>query len=127
MIELIHIPKVPMGDRARGANHGRPARVNFALRNYGTICLLALPRHILQDGDGAEFFGSSDGFAIQLLPAGARKLSNKRNTFSATLPLQIRNYVSAVVHGSITVPHTEMPNRMYFFAYVDIEAAAANK
>jgi len=127
MIELVHIPKVPMGDRARGANHGRPARVDFALRNYGTICLLALPRHILQDGDGAEFFGSSDGFAIQLSPNGTRKLSNKRNTFAATLPLQIRTYVTAVVKGSITVPHTEMPDRTYFFAYADIEATAANK
>lgn len=124
MIELVHIPKVPMAERARGANHGRPARVDFALRNYGTICLLALPRHIIQDGDSAEFFGSSDGFAIQFSPSGTRKLSNKKNTFAATLPLQVRERISDAFKGSINVPHTEMPNRTYFFAYADIHAAA---
>lgn len=124
MIELVHIPKVPMAERARGANHGRPARVDFALRNYGTICLLALPRHIIQDGDSAEFFGSSDGFAIQLTPSGTRKLSNKKNTFAATLPLQVRERISDAFKGSINVPHTEMSNRTYFFSYADIHAAA---
>ena len=122
MDDLVLVPKVPHG--ARGPRQGRPARVDFALRNYGELCIVALPRHLVRDGDGAEFYKSSKGFAVQISANGSRKISNKKNNMSATMPKEIRNMVNGLFQGTITVPHTAMPNNTFFFAYADIHAAA---
>lgn len=122
MDDLVLVPKVPHG--ARGPRQGRPARVDFALRNYGELCIVALPRHLVRDGDGAEFYKSSKGFAVQISASGSRKISNKKNNMSATMPKEIRNMVNGLFQGTITVPHTAMPNSTFFFAYADIHAAA---
>ena len=122
MDDLVLVPKVPHG--ARGQRQGRPARVDFALRNYGDLCIVALPRHMVQDGDGAEFYKSSKGFAVQITPSGSRKISTKKNNMSATMPKEVRETVSGLFQGTITVPHTAMPNNTFFFAYADIHAAA---
>ena len=122
MDDLVLVPKVPHG--ARGPRQGRPARVDFALRNYGELCIVALPRHLVRDGDGAEFYKSSKGFAVQISANGSRKISNKKNNMSATMPKEIRNMVNGLFQGTIKVPHTVMPNSTFFFAYADIHAAA---
>lgn len=122
MDDLVLVPKVPHG--ARGQRQGRPARVEFALRNYGELCFVALPRHLVRDGDGAEFYKSSKGFAVQISANGSRKISNKKNNMSATMPKEIREVIGSLFQGTITVPHTAMPNSTFFFAYADIHAAS---
>lgn len=122
MDDLVLVPKIPHS--ARGQRQGRPARVEFALRNYGELCVVALPRHLVHDGDGAEFYQSSKGFAVQITPDGSRKISSKKNNMSATMPKEIRSMVSGLFQGTITVPHTAMPNNTFFFSYADIHAAA---
>lgn len=125
MDDLVLIAKVPHG--ARGQRSGRPARVEFALRNYGELCFLALPRHMVQDGDGAEFYKSSTGFAIQISANGSRKISSKKNNMSATVPLEIRTLIGGAFNGTITVPHTSLANNTFFFSFEDIHAAAQAK
>jgi hypothetical protein len=98
--------------------------VTFALRNYGDLCFVALPRHMVQEGDGAEFYKSSKGFAIQITPDGSRKISTKKNNMSATLPKEIREQISGMFKNTITVPHAVLANSTYFFAFDDIRAAA---
>ena len=129
MDDLVRIPKISAGERNQSSKHGRPQRVDFALRCYGTVCLLAIPNALLQDGDSAEFFKSSTGFAVQLSPDGSRKITTKKNTpsFTATLPKEIRDRLGIYFNGSITVPYTVMPNSTYFFKFADIEAAARSK
>ena len=122
MDDLVLVPKVAHG--ARGPRQGRPARVTFALRNYGDLCFVALPRHMVQEGDGAEFYKSSKGFAIQITPDGSRKISTKKNNMSATLPKEIREQISGMFKNTITVPHAVLANSTYFFAFDDIRAAA---
>lgn len=122
MDDLVLVAKVPHG--ARGQRSGRPARVTFALRNYGDLCFVALPRHLVRDGDGAEFYKSSKGFAIQISANGSRKISSKKNNMSATVPLEIRTLIGSSFNGTITVPHTPMPNSTFFFSFDDIAAAA---
>lgn len=122
MDDLVLVPKIPHG--ARGQRQGRPARVEFALRNYGELCFVALPRHLVQDGDGAEFFKSSKGFAVQISASGSRKISHKKNNMSVTMPKEIRETIGSIFQGTITVPHTAMSNSTFFFNYADISAAS---
>lgn len=122
MDDLVLVPKIPHG--ARGQRQGRPARVEFALRNYGELCFVALPRHLVRDGDGAEFFKSSKGFAVQISASGSRKISHKKNNMSVTMPKEIRETIGSIFQGTITVPHTAMSNSTFFFNYADISAAS---
>lgn len=122
MDDLVLVPKIPHS--ARGPRQGRPARATFALRYYGDLCFVALPYHLVREGDGAEFFKSSKGFAIQIIANGSRKISNKKNSMSATVPLEIREQIAGIFSGTITVPHKALPNSTFFFSFDDIRAAA---
>jgi hypothetical protein len=82
---------------------------------------------MVQDGDGAEFYKSSKGFAVQITPEGSRKISTKKNNMSATLPKEIREQISGMFQNTISVPHAAMPNKTYFFSFADIAAAGGSK
>jgi hypothetical protein len=124
MDDLVLIPKVSAGQRNQSSRHGRPKRVTFALRNYGTTCFVAIPDNIHTDGDKVDFYKSSKGFAIQLSPSGTRKVTHRKTNITATLPMEIRTLLNGMFAGSITVPHTAMPNNTFFFSFSDIAAAS---
>ena len=127
MENLVHVPKITAGERKRGQKMGRPARVVFALRNYFMkSCMLAIPSDLVKPGDGAEFFMSEGGFAVQLSPAGSRKLSTRSTSVCANVPLEVRQRLAQAPAGSTDLLIVQaLDDRTWFFPFSQLFQPAA--
>jgi hypothetical protein len=117
MDDLVLIPKATREEILRDARTGRPTRKTFALRHYSNACILALPPGICTDSDNVDFFMSKSGFAIQIGPEGGRAITGKKNTRTASVPIEIRKMFKNLVEGSHDLIADERADRIWFFPF----------
>ena len=125
MEDLVLVRKVSIGERIKGnPNSGRPVRSVFALRKYSkSNFILAFPTNLAQQGDCAEFYVSSTGFAVQITPEGSRKLTGKKGAYTANIPTEMRERLQGAPDGSSDLICDERPDRLYFFPFSQFAAA----
>lgn len=117
MNDLILVPKSSNAQTLEGSRTGRPSRKKFGLRHYWKSCTLALPPGTCEDGDRIDFFMSKTGFAIQIGPSGGRSISGKKNTRTATVPIEIYRMISHVKEGAQDLVSEDRQQKMWFFPF----------
>lgn len=103
---------------------GRPARSSFALRKYPGNCVIAVPPGIIQDGDRADFYMSSSGFAVQFSPEGSRAVSKKQGerTRMVSVPVEVSKMLQNAPDGPTDLISDERPDRLFFFPFSQFAA-----
>lgn len=117
MDDLVLIHKASRAEVLKDARTGRPARKSFALRSYYNACILALPPGICDDGDKIDFLMSKSGFAIQIGPEASRAITGRKNTRTASVPIEIRKMFDSLPEGSHELIADERPDRIWFFPF----------
>jgi hypothetical protein len=117
MDDLVLIHKASRAEILKDARSGRPARKTFALRHYYNACILALPPGICDGNDKVDFLMSKSGFAIQISPDAGRAITGKRNTRTASVPIEIRKMFKNLVEGSHDLIADERADRIWFFPF----------
>ena len=121
MEDLVLVKKASRAEVLANARTGRPARTTFALRHYGGNCILALPHGAYGEGDGIDFFMSSAGFAVQIGPDGSRTISGKKNSRTASVPLEVRKQLDGIEEGSRDLVASQRPDGIWFFPFAQFK------
>lgn len=123
--DLILISKRTAADLLKDARTGRKARKVFGIRTYtnNKAALLVVPSSFMQDGDKAEFYQSSTGFAVKLTPDGDRSVSHKKNARTINIPAEVKNNINIQI-GTMDLQVEARDDRVYFFPFAQFAAAA---
>lgn len=116
--ELLIITKRRPESWLGGSRSGRKARKDFAIRHYSKAktTLLVVPAEYFEDGDMATFYQSSTGFALKLSADGDRKVSQKKNSRTIHIPIEVTDRVS-VADGTTPVVVEHRADRIWFFPF----------
>ena len=117
MDHLVHVPKQTIAGGDNKRSKGRPRRVYFALRSYdgGELVHLAIPPHLVEDGERIDFYISKAGFAVLISYGGERSITKSNNSRSAVVPLEVRSLI-ALPAGTTDITVVERrEDKMFFF------------
>jgi hypothetical protein len=117
MEDLVLIKKISRAEAFENTRTGRPARSTFSLRHYANASMIAIPNSVCNDGDKAEFYLSKSGFAIQIGPDASRAISGRKNTKTASVPIEIRAALQSVPEGSHDLIGEARQDGLYFFPF----------
>ncbi len=122
--ELILISKRPAADAFKDSRTGRKAREVFGIRTYagGKAALLVVPHTMVSEGDKADFYQSSTGFAVKLTPDGDRSVSHKKNARTINIPVEVKAKIAIPV-GTKDLLVEDRGERLYFFPFAQFTAA----
>ena len=119
MDHLVHVPKQTGAGGDNKRSKGRPQRVAFALRSYdgGELVHLAIPPHLVEQGEGIDFYVSKAGFAVMISYDGERSITKSNKSRSAVVPAEVRSlmYLPAGTTDITVVERRE--DKMFFFPF----------
>ena len=119
MDHLVHVPKQTIAGGDNKRSKGRPPRVAFALRSYdgGELVHLAIPPHLVEDGEGIDFYISKAGFAVLISYEGERSITKSNKARSAVVPPEVRSLMNlpAGTTEITVVEHGE--DKTFFFPF----------
>lgn len=117
MDHLVHVPKqTAMGG---GNAKGRPRRVSFALRSYdgGELVHLAIPPHLVEADERADFYISKSGFAVLISYNGDRSITKSNKGRSTVVPLEVRSLMTLPAGTTEITVVENREDKMFFFPF----------
>ena len=118
MEQLVQVPRQSRSDGDKRSK-GRPRRVTFAVRSYdgGELVHLAIPPHLVEDGERIDFYVSKAGFAVMISYEGERSITKSNKSRSAVVPAEVRSLMTLPAGTTEITVVEHMEDKMFFFPF----------